>query len=338
MKDPRPTDQVESRRGARHSRDVLPGLAATGARSRSRESQVNRFREEAVEQAKTHPQPHRQVGRLRARHQAQARHNQIQIQLPGKDPEKAKELLGTTAQLEFRIVDDETQPSIRCASSSRPAPGRRFRLLPQGSTVGVRGRRLPGGARAASPRREHARSSSAPSRTRRRRLGRESLSGRRGLPVRRARSTTGPTCSARRPSLYRRLHRPTRAPRSTTRNRAARSRLVQFRCARRAAVREAHERERRPPHGHRARRQGRDRAAHPGRDLDERADHARPGRSPQEMFEEANEIALVLKAGALPAPVTISRSARSARRLGPSSSRSGGTVAALSVSASCSSS
>src|SRR5512133_4191415 len=34
--------------------------------------------------------------------------NQIQIQLPGfKDPQKAKELLGRTAQLEFRICDDE---------------------------------------------------------------------------------------------------------------------------------------------------------------------------------------------------------------------------------------
>ena len=35
--------------------------------------------------------------------------NQIQIQLPGfKDPEKAKELLGRTAQLEFKITDDDS--------------------------------------------------------------------------------------------------------------------------------------------------------------------------------------------------------------------------------------
>src|SRR5574341_356301 len=35
--------------------------------------------------------------------------NQIQIQLPGfKDPEKAKELLGRTAQLEFKIADDDS--------------------------------------------------------------------------------------------------------------------------------------------------------------------------------------------------------------------------------------
>ena len=36
--------------------------------------------------------------------------NQIQIQLPGfKDPEKAKDLLGRTAQLEFKICDDENE-------------------------------------------------------------------------------------------------------------------------------------------------------------------------------------------------------------------------------------
>ncbi len=35
--------------------------------------------------------------------------NQIQIQLPGfKDPDKAKELLGRTAQLEFKITDDDS--------------------------------------------------------------------------------------------------------------------------------------------------------------------------------------------------------------------------------------
>ena len=51
--------------------------------------------------------------------------NQIQIQLPGRsDPEKAKELLGRTAQLEFKIVDDDnpvldqvTGKLPRCAST-----------------------------------------------------------------------------------------------------------------------------------------------------------------------------------------------------------------------------
>ncbi len=47
--------------------------------------------------------------------------NQIQIQLPGfKDPEKAKELLGRTAQLEFKIADDES-PVLDAVRTELPA-------------------------------------------------------------------------------------------------------------------------------------------------------------------------------------------------------------------------
>ncbi|HET6922975.1 MAG TPA: protein translocase subunit SecD, partial [Anaeromyxobacteraceae bacterium] len=46
--------------------------------------------------------------------------NQIQIQLPGfKDPEKAKELLGRTAQLEFKIADDDS-PALDAVRSELP--------------------------------------------------------------------------------------------------------------------------------------------------------------------------------------------------------------------------
>jgi preprotein translocase subunit SecD len=46
--------------------------------------------------------------------------NQIQIQLPGfKDPEKAKELLGRTAQLEFKIADDDS-PVLDAMRSELP--------------------------------------------------------------------------------------------------------------------------------------------------------------------------------------------------------------------------
>jgi preprotein translocase subunit SecD len=49
--------------------------------------------------------------------------NQIQIQLPGfKDPEKAKELLGRTAQLEFKIADDEN-PALDPVRTQLPACG-----------------------------------------------------------------------------------------------------------------------------------------------------------------------------------------------------------------------
>ncbi len=46
--------------------------------------------------------------------------NQVQIQLPGfKDPQKAKELLGRTAQLEFRICDDEN-PALDAVRGQLP--------------------------------------------------------------------------------------------------------------------------------------------------------------------------------------------------------------------------
>ncbi len=55
--------------------------------------------------------------------------SQIQIQLPGfKDPEKAKELLGRTAQLEFKITDDES-PALDALRSTFPqCPGGRAGL------------------------------------------------------------------------------------------------------------------------------------------------------------------------------------------------------------------
>jgi len=49
--------------------------------------------------------------------------NQIQIQLPGfKDPEKAKELLGRTAQLEFKIADDENPVLDKLQGQFPPCP------------------------------------------------------------------------------------------------------------------------------------------------------------------------------------------------------------------------
>jgi preprotein translocase subunit SecD len=70
--------------------------------------------------------------------------NQIQIQLPGfKDPDKAKELLGRTAQLEFKIVDDESGALAALATSGKvpvckAVPGSRGTLvlpLPDGGCL-----------------------------------------------------------------------------------------------------------------------------------------------------------------------------------------------------------
>jgi preprotein translocase subunit SecD len=75
--------------------------------------------------------------------------NQIQIQLPGfKDPEKAKDLLGRTAQLEFKICDDEN-PVLDAVRTQLPAcPTGRDGMtfpLPEGGCWSVESVELPSG-------------------------------------------------------------------------------------------------------------------------------------------------------------------------------------------------
>jgi preprotein translocase subunit SecD len=79
--------------------------------------------------------------------------SQIQIQLPGfKDPEKAKELLGRTAQLEFKITDDENPVLEQLRGAVGQCPGDRAGLtlpLPEGGCWTVESVELPnGGTRA----------------------------------------------------------------------------------------------------------------------------------------------------------------------------------------------
>lgn len=75
--------------------------------------------------------------------------NQIQIQLPGfKDPEKAKDLLGRTAQLEFKICDDENPILDQVQSQLPPCPVTREGMtfpLPEGGCWTVEGVELPSG-------------------------------------------------------------------------------------------------------------------------------------------------------------------------------------------------
>src|SRR5512140_599230 len=80
--------------------------------------------------------------------------NQVQIQLPGfKDPQKAKELLGRTAQLEFRICDAEN-PALDVLRSPLPAcPETRDGLtlpLPESGCWTVENVELPSGAQRTS--------------------------------------------------------------------------------------------------------------------------------------------------------------------------------------------
>jgi preprotein translocase subunit SecD len=76
--------------------------------------------------------------------------NQIQIQLPGfKDPEKAKELLGRTAQLEFKIADDGSAvlDAVRNELPACEISDTGFRLpFPDGGCWSVETVELPGGA------------------------------------------------------------------------------------------------------------------------------------------------------------------------------------------------
>jgi len=83
--------------------------------------------------------------------------NQIQIQLPGfKDPGKAKELLGRTAQLEFKITDDENPAfdvlrgtlAVEGGASLPTCPGGRTLdlPLPQGGCWTAETVELPGGS------------------------------------------------------------------------------------------------------------------------------------------------------------------------------------------------
>ncbi len=81
--------------------------------------------------------------------------SQIQIQLPGfKDPQKAKELLGRTAQLEFKIADDENPVLDQLRATVPPCPGDRGgpKLpLPEGGCWLPDGVQLPnGGSREAT--------------------------------------------------------------------------------------------------------------------------------------------------------------------------------------------
>jgi preprotein translocase subunit SecD len=75
--------------------------------------------------------------------------NQIQIQLPGfKDPEKAKDLLGRTAQLEFKICDDENPVLDQLQAKLPVCPATRDGMtfpLPEGGCWTVEGVELPSG-------------------------------------------------------------------------------------------------------------------------------------------------------------------------------------------------
>jgi preprotein translocase subunit SecD len=271
--------------------------------------------------------------------------NQIQIQLPGfKDPEKAKELLGRTAQLEFKIADDENPAldAIRGGpEGGLPAcAGSRAGLelpLPEGGCWTVENVELPsGGARAATM-------VVASTRPELERIIREKLNPildpqRNVIGIGEGQIGEGPVRS----TYYR-----------TYLLRAKTELTGDYIADARAGVDQSGGLQQgRPlvlftmsPEGARLMEKlttenMRRRMATVLDDKVETAPYIQgqisnsgqitlgSGRSHNEMFEEANEIALVLKAGALPAPVTISEERTVGATLGPELVKKG-TYAAL---------
>jgi len=87
-----------------------------------KENQVNRFKEESVDQALLVIRQRIDKWGVAEADIRKQGNDSIQISLPGyQDPEKAKELIGTTAQLEFRMVDDSSD-FFRTVVQKNPPP------------------------------------------------------------------------------------------------------------------------------------------------------------------------------------------------------------------------
>ncbi|MCE9672789.1 protein translocase subunit SecD [Myxococcus stipitatus] len=87
------------------------------------ESQTNRFREEAVDQAMLVIRRRIDKWGVAEVDVRKLGTDSIQISLPGRsNPEQAKELVGTTAQLEFRMVDDSNPRFFAQMFQTTPPP------------------------------------------------------------------------------------------------------------------------------------------------------------------------------------------------------------------------
>ncbi len=94
------------------------------------DSQLNAFREQAVDQAMLVIRRRIDKWGVAEVDVRKLGTDSIQISLPGRsDPEQAKELVGTTAQLEFRMVDDSDPAFFQTMLAQHPAP--------QGSNITV---------------------------------------------------------------------------------------------------------------------------------------------------------------------------------------------------------
>ncbi|HVP68580.1 MAG TPA: protein translocase subunit SecD [Anaeromyxobacteraceae bacterium] len=269
--------------------------------------------------------------------------NQIQIQLPGfKDPEKAKELLGRTAQLEFKIADDESTVLDPVRSELAPCPSGPEGLqlpLPQNGCWLVESVELPSGTQrqvtyiAASKRQDL---EAAIDKVLKPKISRDQEIGigevvvgqgpikerfYRTYLLRAKTELTGDYISDARPSVdsSKGVGEPVVVFTMSPEGGRLMERLTTENLHRRMAT-----------------------------VLDSKVETAPyiqgkistngqitlgSGRNYQEKFEEANEIALVLKAGALPAPVTIFEERTVGATLGPELIKSGAVAAVVGLAA-----
>jgi preprotein translocase subunit SecD len=88
-----------------------------------RDTQINRFKDESVDQAMLVIRRRIDKWGVAEVDVRKLGTDSIQISLPGRqDPEQAKELIGTTAQLEFRLVDDTNREFFRDLYAKTPPP------------------------------------------------------------------------------------------------------------------------------------------------------------------------------------------------------------------------
>jgi preprotein translocase subunit SecD len=98
------------------------GRTADSLTYQLKDTQVSRFREEAVDQAMLVIRRRIDKWGVAEVDVRKMGTDAIQISLPGQqDPEQAKELIGTTAQLEFRLVDEKS-PFFRNLLAKHPPP------------------------------------------------------------------------------------------------------------------------------------------------------------------------------------------------------------------------
>jgi preprotein translocase subunit SecD len=94
-----------------------------------KDTQVSRFKEESVDQAMLVIRRRIDKWGVAEADIRKRGNDSIQISLPGyQDPEKAKQLIGTTAQLEFRMVDDVSDFFRKVLQESPPPPDSGIKL------------------------------------------------------------------------------------------------------------------------------------------------------------------------------------------------------------------